>query len=233
MVVVVSAAALLNCKLFKTKFGLLPMAEVITQKYHKVRDTPSDLNEHMETLYNYCKECTSVLELGSHADSSSWAIAAGLMDNGQTTKKITMVDIHDYTYTAEPFSAIAGPFMDIKTFWGDDLTMPITEDYDLTFIDTWHIYAQLKRELEYFGPHTRKYIIMHDTTIDGERGEVLRDGPNDAMLTELSKKTGFPENEIGNGLWPAIEEFLAAHPEWTLVSRYTNNNGLTILKRIS
>jgi len=35
------------------------------------------------------------------------------------------------------------------------------------------------------------------------------------------------------GLWPAVEEFLAEHPsEWALQHRYTNNNGLTVLKRV-
>jgi hypothetical protein len=33
------------------------------------------------------------------------------------------------------------------------------------------------------------------------------------------------------GLWPAVEEFLAAHPEWKIEKRFTNNNGLTILAR--
>lgn len=33
-------------------------------------------------------------------------------------------------------------------------------------------------------------------------------------------------------MWPAVEEFLAAHPnEWALQQRFTNNNGLTVLKR--
>jgi hypothetical protein len=38
--------------------------------------------------------------------------------------------------------------------------------------------------------------------------------------------------EINRGVWPAIEEFLAAHPEWILKERFTNNNGLTILQRV-
>ena len=37
---------------------------------------------------------------------------------------------------------------------------------------------------------------------------------------------------ICTGLWPAVEDFLEKHPEWVLHERYTNNNGLTILKRV-
>jgi hypothetical protein len=35
------------------------------------------------------------------------------------------------------------------------------------------------------------------------------------------------------GLWLAIEEFLFAHPEWTLAERRTNCHGLTVLKRVA
>jgi hypothetical protein len=34
------------------------------------------------------------------------------------------------------------------------------------------------------------------------------------------------------GLWQAIEEFLVAHPEWKLIERKTNCNGMTLLERI-
>jgi hypothetical protein len=48
------------------------------------------------------------------------------------------------------------------------------------------------------------------------------------------QKVGMPEAELRLGLWPAVEEFLAAHQkEWVLQQRYTNNNGLTVLKRIN
>jgi hypothetical protein len=37
--------------------------------------------------------------------------------------------------------------------------------------------------------------------------------------------------EINNGLWPAVVEFLEENPEWYLKERFTNNHGLTILAR--
>lgn len=69
---------------------------------------------------------------------------------------------------------------------------------------------------------------MHDTTVDEWDGETIRCGWN---AHEQSAQTGIPVEEINKGLWPAIEEFLATHPEWVIDRRYTNNNGLTILKR--
>lgn len=102
-------------------------------------------------------------------------------------------------------------------------------DTDLLFIDTWHVYGQLKRELAHWHEHVAKYIILHDTTVDAEQGETLRNGWNPH---QQSKETGIPVEEITRGLWPAVEEFLAAHPEWVLERRFTHNNGLTVLRRV-
>jgi hypothetical protein len=99
----------------------------------------------------------------------------------------------------------------------------------MTFIDTWHIYGQLKRELAKFSKITNKYIIMHDTTVDEWYGETIRSGWN---AKQQSIETGIPEEEINKGLWPAVEEFLNENKEWILLERYTNNNGLTVLKRV-
>src|SRR5262249_33852626 len=77
---------------------------------------------------------------------------------------------------------------------------------DLLFIDTWHVYGQLREELRLHGGKARKYIVLPDTPAFGERGEI--DGHR--------------------GLWPAVEEFLALGT-FRLLQRYENNNGLTVL----
>jgi hypothetical protein len=70
---------------------------------------------------------------------------------------------------------------------------------------------------------------MHDTSIDAEDGESIRRGWDTAKQAEES---GYPEEEIRKGLWPAILEFLDNHPEWILKERFTNCYGLTILERV-
>ena len=109
-----------------------------------------------------------------------------------------------------------------------DLDCPLVET-DLLFIDTWHVYGQLKRELARWHGHVLKYIIMHDTTVDEWFGETVRQN-GDAEKESIKFK--IPVDEIRKGLWYAIQEFLDAHPEWIIEKRYTNNNGLTILKRV-
>ena len=40
------------------------------------------------------------------------------------------------------------------------------------------------------------------------------------------------QTENKTGLMPAVNEFLEANKEWYIYRQYTNNNGLTILKRV-
>lgn len=94
--------------------------------------------------------------------------------------------------------------------------------------DTWHVYGHLKRELARHHATTRKWILLHDTTVDADVGESIRCRRD---IPEQMRLSGYPRAEIERGLWPAIEEFLAEHAEWELEKRYTNNNGLTVLAR--
>ena len=125
--------------------------------------------------------------------------------------------------------------IEVKYNWCNNLDLDFLEDesYDLTFIDTWHIYGQLKRELAKFSKITNKYIIMHDTEIDGIYGETLRNSEMRNNIDMLSIATKIPKDEILKGLQPAIVEFLNANTNWTIEKHYKNNNGLTILKRIA
>ena len=111
----------------------------------------------------------------------------------------------------------------------DSATVDIPSEVDMLFIDTWHIYGHLKRELAKHHPSVKKYIIMHDTTVDEWEGESIRMGMD---IPKQVQESGYPEEEIRKGLWPAVEEFLAEHSEWKIKERFTNNNGLTILERV-
>jgi len=196
---------------------------------NRYKNGSSDIMEHIMTLYKYAKECDSVFETGVRGCISSWAFLYGLLDNNNESKKrfflndIETCDINDLLEISKNFDNI-----DVKYEWKNNLDIEFSENYDITFIDTWHIYGQLKRELEKFSKITNKYIIMHDTTIDEIYGESIRGGHN--MQAE-SERSGIPVEEIAKGLGPAIFEFLRDHPEWYIKEKYTNNNGLTILAK--
>lgn len=200
----------------------------ISDKYRQLCLIRTNINEHLPNIKLYASKCKHVTDCGACGVMTSYAIAKGLLSNKTVHEpKIVQIDI-DRNETINIFSqdciaeGIAHHF-----HHESDLTCPI-EKTDMLFIDTWHVYAQLKRELERWHKYVGKYIVMHNTTIDEETGESVRVGHD---IAELAKKTGFEVAEISKGLWSAIEEFLAAHPEWKLKERLTYNNGLTVLER--
>ncbi len=204
--------------------------EKIRDKYHILMKTVGDINEHLPTLFRYAQECDSVFETGVRGCVSSWSLAYGLLNskNNNIPKKMLLNDITNCDIT-EFLEATSSEKISINYIWKNNLELEFNATYDLTFIDTWHVYGQLKRELEKFNIITNKYIIMHDTTVDEWQGETIRNGWD---ASQQSLETSIPVEEIKKGLWPAIQEFLQNNPNWVLHERYTNNNGLTILKKI-
>lgn len=206
--------------------------EEIKKNYEIRCNRKSDINEHLPVLYDYAQECESVLELGVRGVVSSWAFLYGLVNNESRKKTLFLNDITPCNIN-EIMNCCTQTNVQLVYEWKNCLDINLTDNIDLLFIDTWHVYGQLKRELSKFHDKVNKFIIMHDTTIDGEKGESLRIPRFRNNIANHSKQFGIPEEEIKQGLWKAIEEFVSANTEWKIHKRYTNNNGLTVLKRIS
>ena len=215
---------------FKLKMSLLQ------KKYTELCKRKSDINEHLPTLYRYATQCESILELGVRGVISSWAFAYGLQKNGKETKNLIMNDIAPCNLDTF-LGALQETDVNVEYMWTDDLKLELDKPVDMTFIDTFHVYGQLKRELKKFSKMTNKYIIMHDTTVDEYNSEIVRkccqkmEKAKDAA-TKMSKAMNFTVNELLKGLWPAVEEFLAENKNWKLLERYKNNNGLTVLMKL-
>lgn len=213
-----------------------PVYETLLDHYAFAKHRPSDINEHINTLYKYGRESDSVIECGVRTAISTWAFFRGLYDRGTSDgydlSQLSLVGV-DLKYDSQigviqELSATLGlPY----TFYeGSDLDYPIKAPVDTVFIDTWHIYGQLKRELKKYAPYTKKWLILHDTTVDAMFGESIRSRSD---IAKQAKESGFTPEEIAMGLWPAVEEFLAANPDFVLEHRYMNNNGLTVLRRVA
>lgn len=185
---------------------------------NQIYQTPSDINEHIPTLIEYGSECETITEMGVRAITSTWAFL------GAAPKKLVSYDMEDPSHYGSDIKLVykvAEQYgLNFHFVKADVLKIDI-EETDLLFLDTWHAYDQLKAELERHSSKAKKYIIMHDTTSYEQRDEPL-----------TSENTFEGEKSSGKGLWPAITEFLETNNEWQLHKRYTNNNGLTILKRI-
>lgn len=191
----------------------------IEDAYRRHASTPSDINEHLPTLREYATQCTTIVECGVREVVSSYAFATGLPRDGT----LIMID----PYRSENINKFLSIEPRARFVHESDLTCELVQT-DMLFIDTWHIYGHLKRELERWHPYVRKYIGLHDTEVDKVHGETIRNGWNAA---QQSIETGIPVDEINKGLGPAVQEFLVNHPEWKMHRHYTNNNGLTLLAR--
>lgn len=204
--------------------------EYIKNKYIELSNIESDINEHLPTLFEYSSKCNSIIECGVRTVISSWALLYGLLINDSKNKKKYLLNDIIECNISDLLEKSKNSNVEINYEWINDLELNLNENYDMVFIDTWHIYGHLKRELNKFAPNINKYIILHDTTVDEEFGETIRMGWDPVKQSE---ECGYPIEEITKGLWPAVEEFLNDNPNWVIKERYTNNNGLTILEKIN
>jgi hypothetical protein len=186
--------------------------ENIIRKLKSLSEEESDINEHIYTLKKYAEDCEHITEMGTRYVVSTWALLSGL------PKKLICYDflegLNMDTVNAnlnEIKNEATVNNVDFKFNQADVLSIEI-EETDLLFIDTYHEYNQLKSELELHSKNVKKYLIFHDTTTFGEFGETFKSA-----------------NTVG--IWPAIEEFLDTNKEWAIAEKFTNNNGLTILKK--
>lgn len=194
------------------------MNSQIISKFESLQKIPSDINEHLITLKKYSEECEVIVEMGVRKIVSTWAFLSA------SPKKLISLDLHHPKIFGgnldEVIDAVKGTSIDFQFIEADSLKYKC-EPCDLLFIDTWHEYTQLKKELFRHHQSSKKYIILHDTVSFGFVDE-------DAYSNQSQEETNLP-----TGLIPAIDEFLFHNKEWVLWERKVNNNGLTILKRIS
>lgn len=173
---------------------------LLADLYHAACHTPSDINGHCPVLADLARECRHVTEMGTRTGVSTTALLFA------QPERLVCYDLHKQP-RVEVLRALAGRTEFV--FHEVDVRAVAIEETDLLLIDTWHVYEQLRAELQLHAGKVRRYIVLHDTTTFGERGE----------------SAGHP------GLWPAVEEFLA-EGTFRLKSRDENYHGLTILERI-
>jgi hypothetical protein len=174
------------------------MFSSIDEWFDVVAKMPSDFNEHMPTLRALAAKCDMCVELSHWLKPALLSMAAGkpkrLMSfcPGVKPEWAQMKQLFGDGFESRQMDSIEVP--DGKG------------EIDLLFIDTKHQASRLDRELEYWGPHCRHYIVVHCTMTYGERGD---DG--------------------GPGVLVALRKWVRAHSQWTAVDHYTNNHGLTVL----
>lgn len=185
------------------------MKRDIYQIYKEKCDTPSDINEHLPTLYKFAKECEHITEMGVRWIVSTWALLAA------RPKKMISYDIRNPNEWGADINEVLRIARDEDLnyiFIQDDVLQVEIEETDLLFIDTLHNYKQLKEELKLHVNKVRKYIIFHDTMSYGN-------------VDESSDNNGT------KGILPAILELLHTDSNWYLREQHINNNGLIVIAR--
>lgn len=193
----------------------------------------SQMKNYIKVLAEYAQGCEHITEMGVAIVCSTWAWLSA------KPKRLVSVDI-DHLCPVDEVRAVAKdlgvdfefvvgdtnhgvtaelnkhcPWLNNEDHRGEWNSTPVPyyncEETDLLFIDTYHRYESLKRELEIHPPKAKKYIILHDTvafTPNGEGGDRI-------------------------GLMPAVTEFLAANPQWQTEKELADWPGLYIMKRVA
>ena len=204
----------------------------IQDKYKERCNCVSDIYEHLPTLFKYAQKCESIAELGVRGYVSSYAFIWGLLNNNSDIKKFSVFDISNCDVSNILQDCFQNGIEFIDFLPSDALTVDITgHSYDLTMIDTFHCYPHCYEELCKFHSHTHKYFILHDTTIDEDTSECVRMGYESNNYDSLVSQYGgkYSADDFKKGLSFAVNRFMDEHPEWTVLEKFENNNGLTVL----
>lgn len=177
---------------------------LFAEEFQKAKKYKSNINEHLDILYQLGKECDHITEFGVMTGMSTRAFL-------NTNAELISYDIVLNDNVGKLFKLAKDANKKVKYVQADVLKIQIKET-DLLFIDTWHTYDQLKQELEIHANKARKYIVFHNTYTFGLTGE-----------DRVDKK----------GLLSAIIEFMISDTRWKFKIHKTNNNGLTVLERIT
>jgi hypothetical protein len=134
-------------------------------KYEHLKQTPSDINEHLEIIKHYSAECEIVAEFGTREVVSTWAILEGLKP------KTTYIGVDVYKSTNLEMAKNYAKEKGINFYFKHGSTLE--EDFnlgdvDFLFIDTLHTYNQLSMELNKHGNVAKKYLGFHDVVSSPE-----------------------------------------------------------------
>lgn len=179
----------------------------IDDRLSKLIATESDINQHLQYLFETSKAYRHVTEFGVRYGASTTALLAGQMWNAANDDGegfLHSYDIHQHKEVAD-LQALG---RSIFTFHHNSTLECSIQPTEMLFIDTYHTYAQLKLELMTHSGKVWKRLVFHDTVTFGERGE---DG-------------GVP------GLLMAINELIESG-HWKRTIHHQFNNGLMVLDR--
>jgi hypothetical protein len=189
----------------------------ILSKFNELKLRPSDINEHLDALKEYAEKCNHVTEMGVREAVATYAFLVAAPNT------LISYDLYTTPGVQQAIALAHEKGLNFKFIQADVLKVDI-EPTEMLFIDTFHVYNQLKQELELHADKVSKYLVFHDTVSYAHKDE-----KGYWVTPEMIANYKYQGKE---GLLPAIEEFMAENPHWVIEKHFTNNNGLMILKRV-
>jgi len=191
--------------------------EIFGRILNKTLNGKSDSDQHLMTLFSLVLQtkAKNVLELGVRFGDTSDALIAGVALTGG---KLTCLDIHPTQWKCPE------DLQSIYTFVQQDAIKFLEGEvkkgsyYDLVFVDDFHTYPHVKKELELIEKITNKnsIILLHDLMGSGCAPKYYN--PINAKNTEWDYGGPFRAvSELDTNIW-----------EWMTIPVC---NGLTLLKK--
>jgi len=199
----------------------------LEQAYENAKNISSDINEHLPTLRRLAEKCDTLTEMGVRWACASYGLFAA------KPKKMRSYDLNQVSHfggNQQLFDRCSEAVQDYAFIAGNTLLEEIDET-DMLFIDTLHSYRQLSTELKLHSEKVKKWIVLHDTVsfAHHDEGEVRVD-----LLNESAKSVVESFSSEKKGLVPAVQDFVAnSGGTWRVKETWENNNGLTVLERVS
>jgi cephalosporin hydroxylase len=187
------------------------LKDALQAEYEKYCNLQGDIYKHLPMLNKLANECKSVTEFGVRTGISTRAFL-------NSTCKLRSYDITLDVSVMNMFNVVQYHKKDCEYIIANSLNIEI-EETDMLFIDSNHTYQHLSQELNLHHSKVKKYIAFHDTYICG--------------FVDLLEYSAPTTNPLKVGLLTAIIDFMIDHPEWKFKYHTIENNGLTVIERIT
>ncbi len=175
-------------------FTNIKESEFAFDRFELIKSSPSDINEHLDTIFNITKGCNVAVSLQVGKGDGAFALLMGCQHHisvDPNPAQNTLNFLNDYF--GKKSSTIKQPTCE-----------PIDIDnFDVLLVDSHHTAKNVEKELKAHAHKTNKFIIFHDTFLYGEVGDDGGEGIKKPIYEFLSKnkewKIIYNENH-NNGL---------------------------------
>lgn len=136
-------------------------------KFEELKNTRSDINEHLESIYQHTKGCNVAVSLGVSRGYSAFALMLGCQNH------ITV----DPNPNAEALNLLNDYFGSKSKVIIQETSQEINlAEFDVLFIDYVHTADCVESELKAHAHKVKKFILLHDTSTFGDIGEDGKEG---------------------------------------------------------